>query len=86
MTTIQATSFKFVNSGSTIFTVTKPGGTTGNIHPNHYVTYKPKGVYSANVNVTQLFSVDFQNGDLLIKKSAGTLPAATAAQITTYLS
>jgi len=85
MATIQATSFKFINSGSTIFTVTKPGGTTDTINPGGEKTYNPKGVYSANVNATQLFSIDFQNGNLLINKGAGNPPAGTAAEVTTYL-
>lgn len=85
MATIQATSFQFENTGTNIFTVTKPGGTTDTINPGAEKTYNPKGVYSADVTGVQAFTIDFTGGNLKVTKGTGAAPAGTSARINTYM-
>ena len=84
MSQIVATSFEFDNNGSTIFTVTKPGGTNDTISPGTNKTYNPKGVYTADVSGVQAFSISF-DGNLTITKGTGLAPPGTSATIRTYM-
>ncbi|KAJ3495063.1 hypothetical protein NLJ89_g10686 [Agrocybe chaxingu] len=85
MATIEASSFKFKNNGSTIFTFTKPGGLKDTIHPSQKQVYSPKGVYSADIDGVQAFTINFTTGNINISKGTDDSPSGTSAKITTIL-
>lgn len=82
---LEASSFELTNSGTTIFTITKPGGTTDTIHPAEKIMYTPHGVYSVHVDSVLAFTVNFIDGNLNIAKSTDSSPAGTAANVNTIM-
>ena len=84
MSAIEATSFQIANIGSTIFTITKPGGSQDTIAPSQTETYNPQGIYLADVGGIQSFDIDFTNGNLKIN-NLNSGPAGTAATVKAFL-
>ncbi|KAJ3485312.1 hypothetical protein NLJ89_g11909 [Agrocybe chaxingu] len=85
MATIQASSFEFENTGTTILTVTKPGGQEDTINPSQTRVYIPKGVYSADVDGVQALTINFTGGNMKITQGTGNSPSGTSAKISTNM-
>ena len=81
----RVTSFEIANIGSTIFTITKPGGTQDRILPQESIAYNPQGVYSAVVSGVQTFTINFSAGNLDISKGVGIAPGGTSATVRSFM-